>query len=52
MKIGLIGDLHSDVYPKNVHAVMDYMENTDVDFCLQVGDYYSYNINRYPNKIL
>lgn len=45
MTIGLIGDLHADVYPKNIIAVMDYMEQLDVDFCLQVGDYLAYNIH-------
>lgn len=35
MRIGLIGDLHGET-----DAVIEWMERTEPDFCLQVGDYW------------
>jgi predicted phosphodiesterase len=36
MRIGLLGDLHG-----KTDAAIEWMERTEPDFCLQVGDYWS-----------
>jgi len=43
MRIGLIGDLHANI-EGGLAAAIEWMERTEPDFCLQVGDFWSYDV--------
>lgn len=42
MRIGLFGDLHGQ--QGMVFAAIEWIERTNPDFCLQAGDYWSYDV--------
>jgi len=51
MKIGILGDLHGDQVEK-FSEIVRYLEISEPDFCLQVGDYWTpVNHERFVNRI-